>query len=186
LVLPDGSFADVRIIKVRNTLLYVPTMWLDYYFVDRWPDKLIKSSSLETFNPDIHSVECPGIEHVMVLEGPTPYYGTNRGSATYFAFGDFAPVEIQGSGGRKQGFSLSVQPTVAPDGQEVTRPRISSVGDYWVTYGKDFFLIAPGPKVEDRRTKYEKELHKLAVWLATRPAKRDNTQVFFPTTMFRR
>lgn len=177
----DGKMADVRIVEVRGTKLFVPAQWLERYFVDlRRKEGWNTFDLLEQFSPDLHSNECPGVIHKLNLNGPTPKFGTNRGGVTAFTMsGNFGPVELSGTGGRRIGFSVDIQPTLNPDGVEKVTPRPRSVGDYWVRPNADFFILRSGPVREHARASNEAELRQLAQWLMEPPATRNNNQVFF-------
>lgn len=183
----DGGIADVRIIQIRKTKLYVPTGWLSYNFVDSAEKNgpSFTYARLEKFSPDIHQIECAGVVHKLNLRGATPEFGNSRDDFTFFGLqGDFAPKEVQGSGGRTQGFSVSVQAAVMTSGYEMNRPRISSVGNYWIKGNPDFFLLKGGPPEEELRAKYDAELRDLAIWLTEPPATRQNDRVFFASPNF--
>ncbi|WP_334510822.1 hypothetical protein [Bradyrhizobium sp. AZCC 1693] len=62
LVLADGSIADVRIVKVGPTNLYMPTRWVRPYFL----------GEIEVFVPELHQVECPGVVHALNLDRAPP------------------------------------------------------------------------------------------------------------------
>lgn len=183
LKLSDGRLADVRIVQIRNTKLYVPTDWLVGNLVDYQAEKFGPAFAydiLEQFSPDIHKNECPGIVHTLNPHGATPRFGIGRGSFVYFGLGgNFAPKEVGGSGGRMVGFSVTVQATTMTDGTQIDRPRISSVGNYWIKGNRDFFLLIGGATSDERRPKYDAELRKLAIWLMKPPSTRLNDRVFF-------
>lgn len=73
LTMPDGRTANVRILKVGDTLLYVPLEWLrassqlvrgEQLVSDRERKSGEASKSARTaFRPEIHEFECPGIVH---------------------------------------------------------------------------------------------------------------------------
>ncbi|MGE4409752.1 MAG: hypothetical protein AB7D33_04170 [Sphingobium sp.] len=188
LKLGDGSFANVRIVQIRDTKLYVPTDWLTRYFVDYQTAKFgpaFEYELLEQFSPDIYKNECPGVVHRLNLHGATPRFGTNRENFTYFGLsGNFAPREVRGSGGRLQGFSILVQAAVMTSGDEMDRPLLSSVGNYWIKGNRDFFLLKGGPTNEARQAEYGAELRALANWLTEPPATRLNDRVFFDSPNF--
>ncbi|WP_257557098.1 hypothetical protein [Sphingobium sp. CFD-2] len=188
LKLTDGSLADVRIVQVRDTKLYVPADWLARNFVDSTTEQLgpeVSYELLEQFSPDIHKNECPGIVHLLNLHGATPRFGNNRENFTFFGLaGNFAPKEVAGSGGRMQGFALLVQAAVTTHGDEMDRPRLTSVGNYWIKGNRDFFLLKGGPTNEARQAKYSAELRALANWLIEPPATRSNDRVFFDSPDF--
>lgn len=178
--LGDRRLADVRVIRVRSTLLYVPSKWLLSDFVDKPANKTLRYESMELFNPDLHQTECPGVVHDLVLSGQTPRHGSERGSVVaFYLSGDFAPVVIRGTNGRMQGFGVMVEATVMPGGLEKRFPRSSSVGRYWVKPSADFFLAAPGPIHASKQARYTSELNDLGKWLMTKPAVRQNDRTFF-------
>lgn len=185
---PDGRLANVRIVQIRDTKLYVPTDWLAQNFVDSQTAQFgpaISYELLEQFSPDIHEQECPGIIHTLNLHGATPRFGTNRGNYTFFGLsGDFAPRAVSGSGGRLQGFSVMVQAATTTSGTKMDRPRLSSVGNYWIKGNRDFFLLKGGPTNDKLYEEYSVELRKLAIWLMEPPATRSNDRVFFASPHF--
>jgi hypothetical protein len=185
LTLADGSVAEVKVIKVRNTLLYIPSKWMQRYFVDLAENKYSWYDLRERFRPDLHDNECQGVVHELVLEGQTPRHGNNRGSAIWFdLYGNFAPIVISGTEGRTRGFGVTVEATVAPGGIEKGMPLSYGTGQYWIMPSADFFLIKRGFNGEANSAKYEAELRRLASWLMKRPAARNNDTVFFPVGRF--
>lgn len=184
----DSKLANVRIVQIGDTRLYVPADWLAQNFVDSQAEKFGTAFSyelLERFSPDIHKNECPGIVHLLNLRGATPRFGNNRGNYTFFGIdGNFAPKEVTGSGGRLQGFSVMVQAAITTDGIQMDRPRISSVGNYWIKGSRDFFLLKGGPTDDAQRAEYSAELRDLADWLMEPPATRPNDRVFFAPPRF--
>jgi hypothetical protein len=62
LILTDGSIADVRIVKVGPTNLYIPTSWVQPYLL----------GEIEAFVPELHQVECPGVIHALNLDRAPP------------------------------------------------------------------------------------------------------------------
>jgi hypothetical protein len=60
LILADGSIADVRIVQVNSTNLYIPTSWVRPYLFGK----------IEVFVPELHEGECPGVVHVLNRDPP--------------------------------------------------------------------------------------------------------------------
>lgn len=178
--LSDGSLADVRIVRVGSTLLFVPSKWVEQYFIDRPENQFSVYESKELFNPDLHQSECPGVVHDLVLQGQTPRFGNERGSVVAFYLrGNFAPVAIPGTNGETRGVSIGVESSLTPNGVEKRFPRSSSVGRYWIRPSRDFFLAVPGPAYASKESNYATELNHLGEWLMTRPGQRENERTFF-------
>jgi len=66
--LPDGAFADVRIIQFDHTKLYFPASWLRSAFLDVKPKYrgFHSVQSLQRFDPDLHLNECPCVVHKLI------------------------------------------------------------------------------------------------------------------------
>lgn len=83
ITLKDGTVADVRIVRFRDTKLYFPAKLMKRKFVDRWRDHqtgFIGKRALGQYSPDIHSDECAGVVHAIAderrhVEGVYPMIG---------------------------------------------------------------------------------------------------------------
>jgi hypothetical protein len=173
--LKDGSIADVRIVEIADTKLYVPTAWMKSHFVDgefRNSGGFIYKSILEWFAPDIHSVECPGVVH--------KFNQDKTGFSFWLA--DFVRNEYQQNISPKS--SLSMISIFKRHPQDID--RLESRGEGGVTAyviantGITISYVIPTNAQVGSKTwgSYRDSTRRLIQWLSLAPMQRDNEMMF--------
>jgi hypothetical protein len=167
LIMADGSIADVRIVKVGLTNLYMPTSWVQPYFYSKDPATGIVISSSLAFVPELHEVECPGVVHTLSLDQSGPVmtlWSGKKGPLPTISAGEVSMVHITAD---------------LPNPDERLRvvygrlhhlPKLKPVPGIVVYLGIDAEIRTTNvqsPAIED-----------LVRWLASAPNRRDNTREF--------
>jgi hypothetical protein len=172
--LKDGTIADVRIVQFFNTRLYIPTSWTGPYIDKqlRGLGDFYERTILETFQPNMHSVECPGV--VRRFEGKsTIHFGLQLNN-----FARKEPSKGISADSKIEGISIW---RFHPDQKEYVEPGPSTINNR-MHITRDIsvsFLFRGDDHVGSQRWKRDKkDIETLFAWLETPPAKRDNDQIF--------
>lgn len=175
ITLEDGTIADVRIVQVLDTKLYIPTSWTGP-FVDneiRGLGGFYNRSTLQTFQPNMHSVECPGVVHS--FEGKEiPSFGLR--------FKNFARKEPNNGisdDSKMEGVSILKH---HPDAIDRFGPSNGGAGTATMVISDDIYIMFTYPNNSivgsPKWGRDKNDIQDLFAWLATPPAKRDNGRIF--------
>jgi hypothetical protein len=168
LIMADGSIADVRIVKVGLTNLYMPTSWVQPYFYSKDPATGIVISSSLAFVPELHEVECPGVVHTLSLDqsGPvmTLWSGKKGPLPTISAGEDVSMLHITAD---------------LPNPDERLRAVYGRLHHLPKLKPVPGIVVYLGVAAEFRATNIQTPaIDDLVRWLASPPNRRDNTREF--------
>jgi hypothetical protein len=169
LLLADGSIADVRIVKVGPTNLYMPTSWVRPYVFHKDPvTGLVVSREFEAFVPQLHQVECPGVVHALNLDRDPPLmtlWSSKKGPLPTISAGeDVSMLHITAD---------------LPNPDERLRAVYGRLHHLPKLKPVPGIVVYLGVAAEFRATNIQTPaIEDLVRWLASPPNRRDNTREF--------
>jgi hypothetical protein len=188
--LRDGTISDVRIVQFRETKLYFPADLIESAFIDKNRNEagFIDSNiigpnhqgiqngryDLRRFDPDIYSLECPGVVHKLVEDEdvealwPKIVIRLSKTDSADRLIKNLQPTDSVSS----VYFTAHIDP--APPRQ---RAMNGSWNDMFVWRSELQVMIA-GRAEGVELWQHSKSLNEFITWLNTPPAARDNDAVF--------
>ena len=194
ITLKNGAVADVRIVQFRNTKMYFPVDLVESAFIDGERDArgFIDShpvgkqyegmagggAYLRKFDPDIYSVECPGIVHHLVENGASlwPILLINDG-----------PLRVDRPRAKNIKYSEDIGAIFFTSHMEPNSQNRAALGRFYAMRGffndnfvwrSELEVMVAGDKQYISRWQHSKSINEFIIWLNTPPAKRDNDTIF--------